>query len=144
MWVGIGDYESQRFDLVGYRQKDVEVYTDVTAPSMTGQPFIDSIAYVDKHPQPSGEGPTGTLPTALQDFYGNISCESSKTIAQYHGTGDLHIATYDFTARVMYVSIGRIGGKGEYKPDGGSDGNVWKAYNRPYVKFSLDDLWRGL
>lgn len=40
-----------RFDLVGYRQKDANVYDDVTMPSMTGQPYIESIAYVDKHPQ---------------------------------------------------------------------------------------------
>lgn len=51
MWVGIGDYETQQFDLVGYRQTDAVVYTDVTAPSMTGQPYLESVAYVDKHPQ---------------------------------------------------------------------------------------------
>jgi hypothetical protein len=53
IWIGLGDYETMTFDLVGYKQSDVGVYTDVTAPSMTGQPFIDSIAYVDKHPQVS-------------------------------------------------------------------------------------------
>ena len=88
--------------------------------------------------QPSGEGPTGTLPTALQDFYGNISCETSKIITQYHGTGDLHIPSYDFDAKQLYVSIGRINHDGNYGPTGGSE---WKAYNRPYLKFNLDDLW---
>jgi hypothetical protein len=88
--------------------------------------------------QPSSEGPTGTLPTALQDFYGNISCETSKIITQYHGTGDLHIPSYDFDAKQLYVSIGRINHDGNYGPTGGSE---WKAYNRPYLKFNLDDLW---
>jgi hypothetical protein len=143
IWLGIGDYESQNMDLVGYQQSGVDVYTDLTSSSATGQPYIDSISYVDKHPQPSEEGPNGTLPTVLQDFYGNISLETAKSIALFHQTGDLHIATYDYSARVMYVSIGRIGGNGDYKPDGGSDGNVWKAYNRPYLKFNLDDLWNG-
>jgi hypothetical protein len=128
-----------RFDLVGYRQKDVNVYDDVTAPQMTGQPYIDSIAYVDKHPQPSGEGATGTLPTALTDFWGNITCENSKVITKYHRTGDVHIASYDFEAKQMYLAIGRIDHDGQYGP-----GDNWKAYNRPYMKFNLEDLWRGL
>lgn len=160
IWIGIGDYESRKFDLVGYKQSDVNVYNDVTAPSMTGQPYLESIAYVDKHPQviyaiyifilfcevfdivfpqPSGEGPTGTLPTALSDFYGNISCETSKIITKYHRTGDVHIATYDFAAKQMYVAIGRVDHDGQYGPD-----DIWKAYNRPYLKFNLEELWRGL
>jgi hypothetical protein len=53
IWLGIGDYESQKLDLVAYQQSSVGVYTDETAPSMTGQPFLENIAYVDKHPQVS-------------------------------------------------------------------------------------------
>ena len=68
-----------------------------------GQPYLESIAYVDKHPQPSGEGPKGTLPTALTDFYGNITSETSKIIIQSHQTGDVHIASYDYSAKVMYT-----------------------------------------
>ena len=140
IWIGIGDYETQVFDLVGYKQESAVVYTDETAPSMTGQPYLENVAYVDKHPQPSGDGPTGTLPTALTDFYGNISCETSKIITKYHGTGDLHIASYDFTAKMMYLAVGRINGDGNYGATGGSE---WKAYNRPYLKFDLEDLWNG-
>ena len=68
-----------------------------------GQPYLESIAYVDKHPQPSGEGPKGSLPTALADFYGNITSETSKIIVQNHQTGDVHITTYDYSAKVMYA-----------------------------------------
>jgi len=142
MWVGIGDYETQVFDLVGYTQASATVYTDVTAPAETGQPYLESIAYVDKHPQPSGDGATGSLPTGLTDFYGNISCEVNKIIVQNHQTGDLHIASYDYTQKVMYVAIGRINRDGEYGPEGG-DTSAWKAYNRPHLKFSLPDLWAG-
>jgi hypothetical protein len=53
IWIGSGDYETKKFDLVGYKQDSSVVYTDVTAPSMTGQPYLESIAYVDKHPQVS-------------------------------------------------------------------------------------------
>lgn len=68
--------------------------------------------------------------------------ETSKTIIQYHKSGDLHIATYDFTAKQMYLSIGRINHDGNYGPENG-DLSTWKAYNRPYLKFNLDDLWSG-
>jgi len=39
----------------------------------------------------------------------------------------------------MLVSIGRVDGEGSYGPN-----DVWMAYNRPYLKFGLDDLWVGL
>jgi len=143
IFIGIGDYETNVLDLIGYKQDSATVYTDVTMPSVTGQPYLESVCYVDKHPQPSGEGPNGTLPTALADFYGNISLETSKTITQYHQTGDLHIASYDYSAKNMNLAVGRINHEGQYQPTGGSDSSVWKAYNRPYLKFSLPDLWTG-
>lgn len=144
IWIGIGDYETQKFDLVAYRQTDANVYNDVTAPSMTGQPFLDSIAYVDKHPQPSHDGVSGSLPTALSYFYGNISLETTKIITQAHQTGDVQIASYDFAAKQMYVAIGRVNGEGTYLPPGSTDKDAWKAYNRPHVKFDLNDLWNGV
>lgn len=142
MWVGIGDFETQTFDLVGYQQESAVVYTDETMPSMTGQPYLEQVAYVDKHPQPSGEGPTGTLPTFLTDFYGDITMENTRIAARYHKTGDLHIASYDYGNNKMIVSIGRINEDGEYGPVGG-DTSLWKAYNRPYLQFDLDELWKG-
>lgn len=136
IWIGIGDYETQVLDMVGYQQGQSIAYTDVTTPTMTGMPYFENLAYVDKHPQPSrGDD---SLPTALKDFYGNIDLESSKVITQYHKTGDLHIASYDFTAGQMYLSIGKINGHGDYTDATGAD---TKAYNRPYLKFDLADLW---
>lgn len=51
IWIGIGDYSSNAFDLVGYQQASAVVYTDETMPSMTGQPYLESVCYVDKHQQ---------------------------------------------------------------------------------------------
>ena len=60
---------------------------------------------MDKHPQPSGERPKGSLPTALlADFCGNIASETSRIIVQNHETENVHIATYDYSAKVMYAS----------------------------------------
>lgn len=141
IFIGVGDFSTQKFDIIGYKQSDATVYNDETMPTVTEQPYMESVVYVDKHPQPSHEGAAGTLPTALQDFYGDISASNSRTILQYHGTGDVHIAIYDYVANEMLVSIGRVNKKGEYKPDGGEDDSLWKAYNRPYVRFYLDQLW---
>lgn len=144
IWVGIGDYASQKFDLVGYKEDSATPYTDATMPQMTGQPYLEDICYVDKHPQPSGDGPTGTLPTALQAFYGNITLDTTKVVTQYHQTGDLHTAIYDYKSKQMYLSIGRINHDGKYCPDSDcSDPDKWMAYNRPSVKFNLEDLWAG-
>ena len=137
IWMGIGDYETQQFDLVGYQMESAIAYNDVTMPSMTGQPYMENICYVDKHPQPSWDNPNGTLPTALQAFYGSIDTESMKQILAFHETGDVHIALYDFVTKKMLVAIGKTNADGEF----GSDNNEWKAFNRPYVNFNLKDLF---
>ena len=67
-----------------------------------------------------------------------------QVITQYHQTGDLHIASYDFGAKQMYLAVGRTNSKGNYCPEDCPDGEVWKAYNRPYLKFNLEDLWNGV
>jgi len=140
IWIGVGEYSSMTLDLVGYTQANSTAYTDVTMPSMTGQPYIQSVCYVDKHPQPSGDS---SLPTALTDFWGNMTLENNKIITLYHQTGDVHIASYDFYQKQMYVAIGRVNHEGDYMPVGGTDDSVWKAYNRPYIAFNLEDLWAG-
>ena len=145
IWVGVGDFESQKFDLVGYTEKAATVYTDETMPKMNGQPYLKSIAYVDKHPQPSHDGVNGTLPTALQHFYGDISMETTSQIINYHQTGDLHAAAYDFTNKKMGLALGKINAEGNYYPLGeeSNGDSVWKAYNRPWCIFDLADLWSG-
>jgi hypothetical protein len=77
-------------------------------------------------------------PTALLDFYGNISLETSKIILQYHQTGDVHIAAYDFDGDEMFLAIGKINIDGKYNYSG-NDG-LWCAYSRPWLKFSLNDF----
>lgn len=142
IWVGVGDYASQKMDIVGYLEASATPYTDVTMPSNTGQQYIENVVYVDKHPQPSHDGTTGTLPVGLEDFWGNLTMANSRMVLQSHQTGDQHIAMYDFGNEQMLVSIGRINEDGDYGPVGG-DLSSWKAYNRPYLQFSLQDLWTG-
>jgi hypothetical protein len=115
------------------------VYDDQNITLITEMAVLDSVVYVDKHPQPSTDA---KLPTALTDYYGQLSVENSRIVVQYHQTGDQHIAMYDFGANEMLLSIGRINEDGNYGPVGG-DLSAWKAYNRPYIKFDLSALWEG-
>jgi len=40
IFLGVGDYETQRMDIVGYRESDFHAYTDETMPAVTGQPYM--------------------------------------------------------------------------------------------------------
>lgn len=84
IFMGVGDYETQEMDIVGYREADFHAYTDVTMPAVTLQPYMESLVYVDKHPQPSH---ATDLPELLQQFYGNMTIENTKTIVASHETG---------------------------------------------------------
>ena len=136
IWLGIGDYASQKFDLVGYKQSSTAVYSDETIGSETGQPYIPDVCYVDKHPQPSH---ATDLPAYLESYHGSVTFAAVQDIVQKHETGDLHYAAYDFAKREMIVAIGKVDEDGNY----GEDGEVWQAHNRPAILFSLDDLWSG-
>lgn len=142
IWLGIGDFETQVMDIVGYQQASSIPYTDVTMPSQTEMPYMESMIYVDKHPQPSHDGVNGTLPTSLGDFYGDMTPENARIVVQYHQTGDAHIAMYDYGDNRLLFSIGRINEDGNYGPVDG-DLSSWKSYNRPYLAYDMNDLWEG-
>lgn len=110
-------------------------------PSVTSQPFLEHVVYVDKHAQPSNYSPNDSdeLYTALADFHGDITLDTARTIIQYHRSGDVHIAQYDFGAKQVQVAVGRINEHGRY----GDDDTEWKAFNRPFVRFNMEDLWAG-
>ena len=74
-------------DIVGYLADSATPYDDVTMPANTGQQFIENVVYVDKHPQPSHDGTTGTLPVGLEDFWGNITMANSRMILQVRRGG---------------------------------------------------------
>jgi hypothetical protein len=41
VFLGVGDYATQRLDVVGYREADFHAYTDATMPAVTGQPYME-------------------------------------------------------------------------------------------------------
>jgi hypothetical protein len=141
VFLGVGDYATQKLDIVGYRDADLHAYTPETMPAVTGMPEMSELVYVDKHPQPSAGS---NLPDLLQEYYGSLNFTNTRDINAQHETGDLHIAVYDFgsdsVAPTMMLSVGRIDEKGNY----GEDNTMWKACFRPYLQYTLSDLWQGI
>ena len=141
VFLGVGDYATQNLDIVGYRDADLHAYTPETMPAVTGMPEMSELVYVDKHPQPSAGS---NLPDLLQEYYGSLNFTNTRDINAQHETGDLHIAVYDFgsdsVAPTMMLSVGRIDEKGNY----GEDNTMWKACFRPYLQYTLSDLWQGI
>ena len=43
VFLGVGDYETQKLDIVGYRESDFHAYTDETMPDVTGHAYIKGI-----------------------------------------------------------------------------------------------------
>ena len=138
VFLGVGDYATQTMDIVGYRESDLHAYTPETMPAVTGQQAFEELVYVDKHPQPSAGS---NLPDLLADYYGSLDFNTTRHVNAEHETGDLHIAVYDYSASApkMMLSVGRVDEAGDY-----GNANEWKACFRPYLEYTLADLWGGL
>ena len=97
-----------------------------TLLSLTGQTPIDSVAYIDKHPQPSRD-PDHTLPKVLQD--GNLSAAwVASNVPRLTTSGDVHIAVYDLApdTAAAYLAIGTTAANGSFV----------RAYEAPFLRFA--------
>lgn len=132
---GWGSTAEGRMKIMAYQQDSDVFYDDASMSNVTGQPYMESLVYVDKHPQPSTDE---TLPTLLTEAYGAIDPLVTTSVAHGHATADLHAAIYDHAQQKMLVAIGRVDAQGKYGTNG-----EWKAYARPYFSFDLADLFSG-
>ena len=115
------------------RRRDRPRYDDASLPSRTNQTALASIAYIDKHPQPS---PDAVLETLLRDGYGswNASALAAKVPAAT-ASGDVHVAAYGFgPAGPTELLVA----KGENDADGGF---AVKACDAPFARWDLGALW---
>ena len=115
VFLGVGDFQTQRFDALGYREKSVQVYSANNCSKVTGQAPIPDVAYIDKHPQPSRDS-AKTLPALLQKYAAESGLDA-KTVAQniprLTQSGDVHVTVYDFGPKpTTYLAIGRIDANG--------------------------------
>ena len=62
----------------------------------------------------------------------------AQTLPRATGSGDVHIAVYDFNPDepAVLVSLGRTNANGSYSGEGGRP--AWAA---PFVRFAMNTLW---
>ena len=130
IWIGLGDYTSQEFNAMEYTQKVVNVFTDKTLPNATNQTYFESVAYIDKHPQPS---PHIDMPGLVKEYYGKMTGKNIvQNFPRLMESGDVHIALYDFGEKQVYIAVGTTNSTG---------GFVRKAYEAPFLQFDMETLW---
>jgi len=139
VWLGVGDAASQSMIVMEYTRASVPAYNDSTVPTLTGQPTISDVVYVDKHPQPSTSDLA--MPTELQKLRktpGSISAAAVAGIGDETHSGDVHIAVYDFNPAKPQVlfAIGSVDANGTYTGPGGR--YAWAA---PFLRFDQQALW---
>ena len=130
VFLGVGDAAAGRFDALGYREAELEVFTPANISTVTHMPVLDDLVYIDKHPQPSHDNTT--MPSLMTRFYGNLTAANIIASAAQMQTGDLHNTLYDFAAKKAWLSLGVIDVKGDY---------TTPAWGRPYLEFGFDDLF---
>jgi hypothetical protein len=133
IWVGLGDYTSQEFLATLYTRESATPYDDVTLPLMTGSQEYKSVAYLDKHPQPTHY--PHLFGDLVKDWYGNLTAVNvAQQLPRAMQTGDVHIAVYDLGPnRQLSVALGQV------NADTGAF--IKKAYQAPYLRWNLEDLW---
>ena len=86
VWLGIGDTTSNEFIAMLYDQEGATSYNDVTLPKLTNQTSFDSVAYIDKHPQPSTHP---DMPALIKQYYGRL-----RPSYQLHPDGPAYLPSY--------------------------------------------------
>ena len=136
VWLGVGDARSSSFLAIEYTRASANAYDAATLPKLTGQPKFADVAYIDKHPQPSDDP---AMHDALAPMIGSVTARSvAQTLPRATGSGDVHIAVYDFNPDepAVLVSLGRTNANGSYSGEGGRP--AWAA---PFVRFAMNTLW---
>jgi len=129
VWIGLGDYTNE-FRIIEYSYDIVKVFDDINFPAYKYHPLLSGTVYIDKHPQPSFHPCLGSL---MEEHYGNLDSMVIKTyISAQLQTGNLHIAVYDFSRMLMYVS-----NAAPYQ----KEQPLVCAYDRPYIRVDLNELF---
>jgi hypothetical protein len=131
VWLGFGDNSSQEFRAVLYDEDAAQAYDDQTLPTLTHQQGFKSIAYIDKHPQPSSHP---DMPKLMKQYYGNLTANTVVPyIPRLMRSGDVHIVVTDWGAHKAYIATGTTNGPG---------GNYTRlACDAPFVELDMAQLW---
>eukprot|EP00118_Oscarella_pearsei_P028851 m.3100 g.3100 ORF g.3100 m.3100 type:complete len:442 (+) comp9050_c0_seq2:79-1404(+) len=129
--LGYGDGKVSEFRGVEYSASVAKFFTDTNLePEADWHPRISNVVYWGMDWLCPGY--SQVLSQQLQKFHGNISADVTvHEILPVVQTGDLHIAVYDLTNMVLYVSNAK--GDGEEGPQ--------FAYDRDFVRLDVASLF---
>jgi len=100
IYAGVGDGNYGEFRLFEYTQGSLTVYDDKNSPF---KPHFTNVVYRGIQ--------TDCLVDRIQALHGNITAINIiQNLVSYTGTGDLHLAVYDFKRMLMYVSNAQVVG----------------------------------
>lgn len=130
MWLGLGDYTSQKFTALLYDEAEALPLNDKTLPAKTSQKGFVSVAYVDKHAQPSSHP---EMPDLVTKHYGNLTMENVvQQFPRLMRSGDVHVTVYDYVGGRTFLSSGSTDESGAF---------TRLACDAPFLSFENDKLW---
>lgn len=131
IWIGLGDTNNQQFKLVSYSNQLVRIWNPNNFVPWSNHDKFADLLFINKHVQPSTEPCMNDL---MHWLYGKMDATSLyQYVTAMEQTGDMHIAVYDFSRELMYVS--------NASPGDGQGNGVVKAYDRPFLRFNMTQLW---
>lgn len=129
IFIGVGD-DNNDFKAVQYSHEEVHILNDRNFPQFANHTRHEGLVYVDKHVQWSKHQ---CMPALMNSLYGNLSPETIiRYVTALEQTGDMQVVVYDYLHHHMYVSNAA---------PVDAQGNCAKAYDRPFVRFHMDDLF---
>jgi len=121
VYLGVGDGNLGQFRLFEYTRESLQVFDDQNSPFT---PHFKNVVYRGIAQD--------CLVERIQTLYGNITAENIvRQLVSYTGTGDLHLAVYDFKRMYMYVSNAQV--KGSPGPA--------NAYDRQFVGLDMNKIF---
>jgi len=132
VYLGLGDSQTMDFDVVGYAQERIKVWTNNDISVLTNASHIQDVTFLDMHVQPEK---STQMHDTLKPLTGNMT---GHLIASYvphaTGSGDVHHMVVDHGEGKFYVATGTTTKNGTYF--------LRKACDAPVLAFNLDsDIW---
>jgi len=103
VYLGLGDSTSMNFDVVGYSQAKVKVWTHDALPLQTNESSIKDVSFLDMHVQPES---SPVLHDLLASMAGNLTGRVvASVIPHATGSGDVHTMVVDHGEKKFYVAL---------------------------------------
>lgn len=131
IWIGLGDYYNQQFKIVAYSNQLVQIINPRNFVPYPNHNSYGDLLFINKHVQPSTEPCMNDI---ISKWYGSLDAVTLfQQVTALEQTGNMHIAVYDFSNQLMYVS--------NASPGDGHGNNVTNAYDQPFIRYNMTELW---